>query len=147
MKKSWRKKTSETFDICDLVKNNTFEAISTKILPKKLLKGKHRLQEWEWLKRLYGIVIRIHTLFNVCLPHCIYCVSFAELRPCADWYKSRFSDGLTSKLLGLQLTYSDLSITPLQVTIMTISRRFPKFLCSITNVSKLRKFRKKSFKR
>ena len=44
------KKKTETFDICDLLKNNTSEAISQKSFqrkPKKLLKGKHRLQEWE----------------------------------------------------------------------------------------------------
>ena len=30
-----KKKTSETFDICDLLKSNTFDAITTKILPEE----------------------------------------------------------------------------------------------------------------
>ena len=50
VKKSWRRKTSETFDICDLLKNNIFETITTKILRKKAKKTtieKHCLQEWE----------------------------------------------------------------------------------------------------
>ena len=44
-------------------------------------------------KRLYGIVIRIYKLSSVCLPYCIYFVSFAKLKQCTNWYKSRLSDG------------------------------------------------------
>ena len=50
VKKPWRRKTSEVFDICDLLKNNIFETITTKILRKKAKETtieKHCLQEWE----------------------------------------------------------------------------------------------------
>ena len=50
VKKPCRRKRSETFDICDLLKNNIFETITTKILRKKAketTKEKHCLHEWE----------------------------------------------------------------------------------------------------
>ena len=50
VKKPWRRKTSETFDICDLLKNSMFETITTKILRKKAKETtieKHCLQECE----------------------------------------------------------------------------------------------------
>ena len=81
-------------------------------------------------KKICGIVIRICKLSSVCLPYCIYFVLFAKLKQCADWYKSQLSNGFTRNLLDLQITYSHLRITLLQRTIMTFSRRFPKFLCS-----------------
>ena len=81
---------------------------------------------------------------TVCLSYCIYFVSFAKLKQCADWHKSLLSDGFTLNLLGLQLTYSYLRITLLRRTIIAFSRRFLKFLWSSANVSKLRKFREKT---
>ena len=50
VKKPWKRKTSETFGICHLLKNNIFETTTTKILRKKAketTKEKHCLQEWE----------------------------------------------------------------------------------------------------
>ena len=45
-----KRNIKKTFDICDLLKNNIFETITTKILRKKAketTKEKHCLQEWE----------------------------------------------------------------------------------------------------
>ena len=50
VKNSWRRETSETVDVCDLLKDNIFETITTKILRKKAketTKEKQYLQEWE----------------------------------------------------------------------------------------------------
>ena len=45
-----KRNIKKTFDICDLLKDNIFETITTKILRKKAketTKEKHWLQEWE----------------------------------------------------------------------------------------------------
>ena len=95
-------------------------------------------------KRLYGIVIRIYKLSSVCLPYCIYFVSFPKLKQCTDWYKSGFDDGFTRKLLGSTHILAFKNHSFWQRTIMTFPRGFPKFLCSSANVSNLRKFREQT---
>ena len=95
-------------------------------------------------KRLYGIVIRIYKLSSVCLPYCIYFVSFPKLKQCTDWYKSGFDDGFTRKLLDSTHILAFKNHSLWQRTIMTFPRGFPKFLCSSANVSNLRKFREQT---
>ena len=49
-----KRNIKKTFDICDLLKNNIFETITTKILRKKAketTKEKHCLQEWELVEQ------------------------------------------------------------------------------------------------
>ena len=110
---------------------------------KKLLKKIIAYRNGSQLNRFYGIVIRIYTLSIVCLPYCVYFVSFAELKQYTAWYKSQYADGLTRKLPGLQLFCSHLRIILLQELSWRSPEGFQNLLCSSANVSKLRKFREK----
>ena len=112
--------------------------------PKKLLKKSIAYRNGSRLNRLLEIVIRLYTLSSVCLPCCIYFILFAELKQHADWCKSQFADGLTRKLLGLQLSYSHLWIIPFQELSWRFPEGFRNLLCSCANLSTQRKFREKT---
>ena len=136
MKKPWWRKRSETFNIC----RNTFEAITTKIFGKKAKETTKVSTGMGVGWTDYGIVIRIYTLSSVYLP---YCFTSSHLR---NWNNVQTDINDDSRTAWVANCFScNLYTHVIAFKNHSLAWKFPKFLCSSADVSKLRrKFREKT---